>query len=146
MFEAEGFEVFCDADVDALADNELAVVVNTCGFIKDAKEESINTILELAQAKDEGRIGRLYVMGCLSERYRKDLEPEITHVDKYFGKFDWVDLLKEMKSDAKPDMLARHLTTPNHYAYLKISEGCNIFAGCICIFDGVLYDCILSAG
>ena len=125
MFEAEGFEVFCDADVDALADNELAVVVNTCGFIKDAKEESINTILELAQAKDEGRIGRLYVMGCLSERYRKDLEPEITQVDKYFGKFDWVDLLKEMKSEAKPDMLARHLTTPNHYAYLKISEGCN---------------------
>ena len=110
------------------------VVVNTCGFINDAKEESINTILEFAHAKTEGRIEQLYVMGCLSERYLADLEAEIPEVDGWFGKFNYKDLLKtlnaqpdhpkERKENVRPDYF-RHLTTPRHYAYIKISEGCD---------------------
>ena len=110
------------------------VVVNTCGFINDAKEESINTILEFAHAKTEGRIEQLYVMGCLSERYLADLEAEIPEVDGWFGKFNYKDLLKtlnaqpdhpkERKENVRPEYF-RHLTTPRHYAYIKISEGCD---------------------
>ena len=102
------------------------VVINTCGFIADAKEESIQTILEFAQAKDEGRINRLYVMGCLSQRYLKDLQKEIPQVDRYYGKFDYMQLLHDLgKREVKACAGVRSLTTPSHYAYLKISEGCD---------------------
>lgn len=102
-------------------------VVNTCGFIADAKQESINTILELAQAKDDGRLARLYVMGCLSQRYREELEREIPQVDKYYGKFDYKQLVADLGSAAAVGAAAdngRHVTT-GHYAYIKISEGCD---------------------
>ncbi len=111
------------------------VVINTCGFIADAKEESINTILEFAQAKESGRIRKLFVMGCLSQRYKKELEEEIPQVDKYYGKFDFKQLLSDLgkveTSTANnvcqnlPKSMGRHLTTPHHYAYIKISEGCD---------------------
>ncbi|MBR7013778.1 MAG: 30S ribosomal protein S12 methylthiotransferase RimO [Prevotella sp.] len=102
------------------------VVVNTCGFISDAKEESINTILELAQAKEEGRIARLYVMGCLSQRYREELQKEIPQVDKYYGKFDYKQLVTDLgKAEVAACTGQRHLTTPPHYANLKIAEGCD---------------------
>lgn len=101
-------------------------VVNTCGFIGDAKEESINMILELAELKDEGKLDRLYVMGCLSERYLNDLKKEIPQVDKYYGKFNWAELLDDLGKSIQPNYLNhRMLTTPAHYAYLKIAEGCN---------------------
>ena len=119
MFEAEGVVVHHDPETVSSP----VVVINTCGFIQDAKEESINTILEYAQAKDEGRIERLYVMGCLSERYRKELHDEIPQVDRYFGKFDWKGILQELHLTAKPSL--RKQTTPAHYAYIKISEGCD---------------------
>ncbi len=102
------------------------VVINTCGFINDAKEESINTILEFAQAKEEGRINKLFVMGCLSQRYKDELEHEIPQVDKYYGKFDYKSLLTDLgKAEIAACSGKRHLTTPHHYAYLKISEGCD---------------------
>lgn len=101
-------------------------VVNTCGFIGDAKEESINVILQLAQAKDEGRLKQLYVMGCLSERYLHELEAEIPQVDRWYGKFSWTNLLGDLGKAYDPCLaLERTLTTPRHYAYLKISEGCD---------------------
>lgn len=101
-------------------------VVNTCGFIGDAKEESINMILELAELKDEGKLDRLYVMGCLSERYLNDLKKEIPQVDKYYGKFNWAELLDDLGKSIQPNYLNhRMLTTPAHYAYLKIAEGCS---------------------
>ena len=102
------------------------VVVNTCGFIADAQEESINMILELCQAKEEGRIRRVYVMGCLSQRFMKELGHEIPQVDKFYGKFDWTELLHDLgKVYQKEHQYERRLTTPKHYAYLKISEGCD---------------------
>ena len=120
QFEILGYEVQHDSDQP---DGEI-VVVNTCGFIGDAKEESINTILQLAQMKTEE--SKLYVMGCLSERYLKELEAEIPEVDKYFGKFNYTEILKEIGQEYRADFkLERSLTTPNHYAYVKISEGCN---------------------
>ena len=101
------------------------VVVNTCGFIGDAKEESVNTILEYAEAKNDGRIKELFVMGCLSERYRKDLQTEIPEIDRLYGKFDWVNLISEVvKKNPATLPYERVITTPRHYAYLKISEGC----------------------
>ena len=101
-------------------------VVNTCGFIGDAKEESINMILELCQLKEEGRLSRVYVMGCLSERYFKELGEEIPQVDKFYGKFNWPDLLRDLGERYDEDIaLERVLTTPPHYAYVKISEGCD---------------------
>ena len=122
LMEANGYQCTHDSD-DPQGD---IVVVNTCGFINDAKEESINTILEFAQAKTEGRIERLYVMGCLSERYLADLEKEIPEVDGWYGKFNYRQLLKDLNG---ADFVAcegkRHITTPRHYAYLKISEGCD---------------------
>ena len=133
LFEAHGFHVTHDAPNPK---GEIAVV-NTCGFIADAKEESINTILELVQAKNEGRLQRLYVMGCLSERYLHDLEAEIPEVDGWYGKFNYTQLLEDLLSDIYPateekslntqysTLNKRHLTTPSHYAYLKISEGCD---------------------
>ena len=104
------------------------VVINTCGFIGDAKEESISTILEFAQAKTEGKIRQLYVMGCLSERYRNDLLKEIPEIDKLYGKFDWSDLIKDvLHSNPATLPYERVITTPSHYTYIKISEGCNRF-------------------
>ena len=106
-------------------EGEIAVI-NTCGFIGDAKEESINMILEFAQAKEEGDLEKLYVMGCLSERYLKELAIEIPQVDKFYGKFNWVELLQDLgKAYHEEFHIERTLTTPKHYAYLKISEGCD---------------------
>ena len=104
------------------------VVVNTCGFIADAQEESINTILQMGEAKRQGRIGRLYVMGCLAERFMADLQAELPEVDKFYGKFSWKKLLSDLDKAYRDDLAGeRVLTTPKHYAYLKISEGCNRF-------------------
>ncbi len=106
--------------------NSNIVVINTCGFIDHAKEESINTILEQAKRKEEGYIDKLYVTGCLSERYMGDLEQEIPNVDQYFGTTDLPALLKVLGADYKHEMLGERIsTTPKHYSYLKISEGCN---------------------
>ena len=129
LFEANGYHVTHDSD-DPQGE---IVVVNTCGFINDAKEESINTILEFAQAKTEGRIEKLFVMGCLSERYLVDLEAEIPEVDGWYGKFNYKKLLSDLESQntqSVPSTLNesdyhRHITTPKHYAYIKISEGCD---------------------
>ena len=122
QFEANGFT----CKHDSKRPNGEIVVVNTCGFINDAKEESINTILELAQAKQEGRISKLFVMGCLSQRYQQQLEKLIPEVDKYYGKFNYKQLLYDLgKAEVKECSGVRHLTTPRHYAYLKISEGCD---------------------
>jgi ribosomal protein S12 methylthiotransferase len=101
-------------------------VINTCGFIGDAKEESINMILEFCQAKEEGRLKKLFVMGCLSERYLEELKAEIPQVDKFYGKFNWKQLLADLgKAYDDAHAVERTLTTPRHYAYLKISEGCD---------------------
>src|ERR671933_467047 len=102
------------------------VVVNTCGFIDKAKEESINTILDQVELKKKGRLDKVYVTGCLSERYRSDLEKEIPEVDAWFGTFELPLILKQFDADYKSELLGeRMLSTPKHYAYLKISEGCN---------------------
>lgn len=101
-------------------------IINTCGFIGDAKEESINTILSFAEAKNDNRLKKLYVMGCLSERYRTELMQEIPEVDMFYGKFDWKGIIADLgKSYNKEFEFERSLSTPSHYAYLKISEGCN---------------------
>lgn len=123
LFEANGYHCTHDAENPQ---GEI-VVINTCGFIEDAKQESINTILEFAQAKEEGQIKQLYVMGCLSQRYQKELEEEIPQVDKFYGKFNYKQLLTDLgkPADAAVCQTKRHVTTPRHYAYLKISEGCN---------------------
>ena len=122
QFEANGF--VCKHD--ALRPQGEIVVINTCGFIADAKEESINEILKFAQAKDKGKIQRLYVMGCLSQRYREELEKNIPQVDRYFGKFDYMNLLEELgRKEVATCIGKRSITTPKHYAYLKISEGCD---------------------
>jgi len=113
-------------DHESEKENANIVVVNTCGFIDNAKEESINAILEQAQRKESGEIDRLYVTGCLSERYKPDLEKDIPDVDQYFGTTDLPKLLKVLDADYKHELLGERLTTtPNHYAYLKISEGCD---------------------
>lgn len=122
QLEESGYTVTHDAEYPK---GEIAVI-NTCGFIGDAKEESINMILEFAQAKEEGMLERLYVMGCLSERYLKELSVEIPQVDKFYGKFNWTELLKDLGESYHDDLhIERTLTTPQHYAYLKISEGCD---------------------
>ncbi len=122
QLEAVGYEVAHDVEV---LTGDIAVV-NTCGFIADAQEESINMILDLAQRKSEGTLKRLYVMGCLSERFMDELGKEIPEVDRYYGKFDWTRLLTDLGHEYNEAITnERHLTTPSHYAYLKISEGCN---------------------
>lgn len=122
QLEAVGYEVTHDAEE---LTGEIAVV-NTCGFIADAQEESINMILELAQRKTEGDLKKLYVMGCLSERFMDELGKEIPEVDRYYGKFDWTRLLSDLGHEYDVSIgNERHITTPSHYAYLKISEGCN---------------------
>ncbi len=121
-FEAAGFHCTHDSD-DPQGE---IVVINTCGFIEDAKQESINAILEFAQAKDDGKIEQLYVMGCLSQRYKDELEAEIPQVDKFYGKFNYLELLEDLgRPDAGQCAYSRRLTTPRHYAYIKISEGCD---------------------
>ena len=122
ILSRKGYEVFHDADVP---EGEY-VVVNTCGFIGDAKEESINAILELTEAKKDGRIGQLIVMGCLSERYLSELEDSIPEVDRYYGKFNFKDFAATLPDlSEKEESEIRLTTTPRHYAYLKISEGCD---------------------
>lgn len=122
QLELNGYRVTHDSENPQ---GEIAVI-NTCGFIGDAKEESVNMILEFCQAKKEGRLKKLYVMGCLSERYLKDLQVEIPQVDKFYGKFNWNELLADLgKTFHSEYAIERHLTTPKHYAYLKISEGCD---------------------
>ena len=102
------------------------IIVNTCGFIDRAKEESINTILSYAKQKEKGKIDKLYVTGCLSQRYKDDLEAGIPQVDAYFGTLELPQLLEKLNADYKHELVGeRFLTTPQHYAYLKISEGCN---------------------
>ena len=124
LFKNAGFKVFHDSDKVC---GEF-VVVNTCGFIGDAKQESIDIILELTELKKRGRIGKLIVMGCLSERYIHQLEQEIPEVDAYYGKFNWSDMIDDFVAQRKNEKLSKDLrvvTTPAHYAYLKIAEGCN---------------------
>ena len=124
LMEAHGYQCTHDSD-DPQGE---IVVINTCGFIADAKEESINTILEFAQAKTEGQIKKLFVMGCLSERYLADLEAEIPEVDGWYGKFNYKQLLQDLeeRGERREERdYHRHITTPRHYAYLKISEGCD---------------------
>ncbi len=107
-------------------DSGEVVIINTCGFIHDAKQESIDTILAAINDKQNGRIDKVYVTGCLSERYKKELPAEIPEVDQYFGTHDMIALLKEFQVDYKHELIGeRKLTTPSHYAYLKISEGCD---------------------
>lgn len=122
QLEANGYSVVHDSN-DTSAK---VVVINTCGFIGDAKEESIDTILSFAHAKEKGKIHHLFVMGCLSERYKKDLQMEIPEVDEFFGVNNLEDIIKAIGGDLKDELLGeRTITTPKHYAYLKISEGCN---------------------
>lgn len=122
QFEANGYDCTHDSEQP---DGEIAVI-NTCGFIESAKEESINTILQFVEAKKEGRLNKLFVMGCLSERYKDELEKEIPEVDKFYGKFNYKQLLSDLgKAEIKACNGQRHLTTPAHYAYVKIAEGCN---------------------
>jgi ribosomal protein S12 methylthiotransferase len=121
QFEANGFDVAHDSDEPADV-----VIINTCGFILDAKEESISMIMDYISAKERGEVQKLYVMGCLSARYRSDLTKDIPEVDRFFGKFDFDAIINELGIQKRKDLLFdRHLTTPSHFAYLKISEGCN---------------------
>lgn len=123
---AADYEVVFDSDS---TDSEV-VVINTCGFIGDAKKESIDTILAAVRAKEEGLIERLFVVGCLSERYADELREEIPEVDEYFGVNDWADIVAVLGGEHKAELSTeRVLTTPSHYAYLKISEGCNWLCG-----------------
>lgn len=122
QLKANGME----ATHESQKDDSNIIVINTCGFIDNAKQESIDTILRYAEAKEQGLIDRLYVTGCLSERYKPDLEKEIPEVDSYFGTRDLPKLLKTLGADYKQELVGeRLLTTPQHYAYFKISEGCD---------------------
>lgn len=122
QFDALGYTVSHDSENP---DGEI-VIINTCGFIGDAKEESVNTILQFAQRRKQNQMDKLFVMGCLSERYQKELEEEIPEVDKFYGKFNYTNILTDLGKEYRADLrLERSLTTPGHYAYLKISEGCN---------------------
>jgi ribosomal protein S12 methylthiotransferase len=121
QFEANGLEVSHDSN-----EPSDIVIINTCGFILDAKEESISMIMDYIDAKTRGDIQKLYVMGCLSARYKKDLIKEIPEVDRFFGKFDFDEIISELGIQKRKDLLFdRKLTTPSHFAYLKISEGCD---------------------
>ena len=122
QFAANGYKV----EHDPHTVNGEIVVVNTCGFIGDAQEESIEMILELGEAKKKGKIGKLFVMGCLSERFMNDLVQELPEVDKFYGKFNWKELISDLGKAYHTELAhERILTTPRHYAYLKIGEGCN---------------------
>lgn len=122
QLEVEGYKVQHDPENPS---GDIAII-NTCGFIGDAKEESINVILEQAERKKTGNLKQLYVMGCLSQRYLSDLQAEIPEVDRFYGKFDWDGIVKDLGRPLHQDLLfQRRVTTPSHYAYLKIAEGCN---------------------
>lgn len=122
QFQLNGYTVTHDAEKV----NGEFVVVNTCAFIGDAQEESINLILALGEEKNRGRIGKLFVMGCLSERFLKELKTELPFVDRFYGKFNWKELLNDIGKAYHPESSTdRVVTTPGHYAYLKIAEGCN---------------------
>lgn len=122
QFESNGFKVVHDPE----SPQGEIVIINTCGFIESAKQESIDMILKFADAKEKGVIKKLYVMGCLSERYKKELSAEIPQVDTFYGKFNWKSVIKDLGLIYKHELYdQRTLTTPHHYAYLKISEGCN---------------------
>ena len=122
QLEAVGYTVRHDAPEP---DGDV-VVVNTCGFIGDAKEESIDMILQFAARKKRKQLKQLFVMGCLSERYLKELQIEIPEVDKFYGKFNYNELVADLGKQFQPNFqLERVITTPRHYAYVKISEGCN---------------------
>jgi len=122
QLKANNYEV----EHESQSEDSAIVIVNTCGFIDSAKEESVNTILQFAEAKESGLIEKLFVTGCLSERYKDDLEKEIPDVDKYFGTKDLPKLLKVLRADYKKELVGeRLLTTPSHYAYFKIAEGCD---------------------
>ena len=115
-----------DVEHESDKDDANVVVINTCGFIDNAKEESINTIIEQAERKSDGKIDKLFVTGCLSERYKPDLEKEIPNVDEYFGTTDLPKLLQALGADYKHELIGERLTTtPKHYAFLKIAEGCD---------------------
>ena len=122
--ELNGYDVEHDPKV---ADGEIAII-NTCGFIQDAKKESIDTILEFAERRKSGELKKLIVMGCLSQRYKKELEKEIPEVDKFYGKFDFMEVMKYLGRDTEYNSkmgISRRITTPKHYAYVKVAEGCN---------------------
>lgn len=122
QLKANKFEV----EHESMSDDAEIVIINTCGFIDNAKQESIDTILRYAEAKQEGMVDKLYVTGCLSERYKDELEAEIPEVDSFFGTRDLPRLLKTLKADYKHELIGeRLLTTPSHYAYFKIAEGCD---------------------
>ena len=122
QFASYGYQVVHDAEIP---EGEI-VVINTCGFIDSAREESINAILQLVEGKKKGRIGKLFVMGCLSERYMEELQAEIPEVDRFYGKFNWKELLADIgKAYHTTPADLRLLSTPDHYAYLKIAEGCD---------------------
>ncbi len=122
QLKANGFEV----EHESVQNDSSIVIINTCGFIDNAKQESIDTILEYAQAKRDGLLDKLYVTGCLSERYKENLENEIKEVDAFFGTRELPKLLKTLNADYKHELIGeRIITTPSHYAYLKISEGCD---------------------
>ncbi len=122
QFQTGGFKVEHDPEVS----KGDIVIINTCGFIGDAKEESVETILQFAEARKAGKIDQLIVMGCLSERYFGELKTELPEVDKFYGKFEWKKIVEDLGLEFRPDLRnERSLTTPDHYAYLKISEGCN---------------------
>lgn len=122
QLKANKFEV----EHESMSDDSEIVIINTCGFIDNAKQESIDTIIRYAEAKAEGMVDKVYVTGCLSERYKDDLEKEIPEVDAFFGTRDLPRLLKTLKADYKHELVGeRLLTTPNHYAYFKIAEGCD---------------------
>lgn len=124
QFQVNGYQV----EHNPAHVNGEIVVVNTCGFISDAQQESIDMILKLGQAKQEGQINKLYVMGCLAERFLAELTQELPEVDNFYGKFNWTELLNDLGKSYREDLShERFLTTPKHYAYLKISEGCNRF-------------------
>lgn len=128
MLESVGYNVVEPDDTFLSSETEKHVVINTCGFIGDAKEESINEILQWAELRADGRIQGLYVMGCLSQRYPSELPPEIPEVDRWYGKTDWPALVTDL-ARLHPASLPydRVLTTPRHHAYLKIAEGCDRF-------------------
>lgn len=124
LFNEHGFQVYHNPDT---THGDIAVI-NTCGFIASAKEESINEILELCELKTDGELNRVYVMGCLSERYITELREEIPEVDKFYGKFNWKELITDLCAEQSSTPPVHHeqiITTPKHYAYLKISEGCD---------------------
>ena len=122
QFRATGLEVRHDPEKVSAE----TVIINTCGFIGDAQEESVNMILECGELKKAGKIGRLYVMGCLSQKFHSELQQEIPEVDGWYGKFDWDRLVEKAGHEWNPAIAnERMITTPSHYAYLKIAEGCS---------------------